>query len=110
VTPTRTPTITPAYGEDFFVSKNRFSVSRNEEVVIHVSTNQYPGRLELWVYNSVGEHIKKLDPGQDLAGPWEHTYTWDGKNQYGETCASGLYLIYLIKPLDRRIGKVLLVP
>jgi hypothetical protein len=77
-------------------------------VTIRVSTNQYPGRLELWVYNSVGEHIKKLD-GRYLNAPWEWTYTWDGKNQYGEECASGLYLICLIKPLDRLAGRVLLV-
>jgi hypothetical protein len=108
VTLTPTPTITRAYGEGFFISKNQFNTGLKEDVTIRVSTNQYPGRLELWVYNSVGEQIKKLE-GRYLTAPWEWTYTWDGKNQYGEECSSGLYLFYLIKPLDRLVGRVLII-
>jgi flagellar hook assembly protein FlgD len=62
----------------------------------------------LRIYNSAGEHIQTLD-SQDLNGPYQRSYSWDGTNKHGDSCASGVYVIYLIKPYGRQLARVLLV-
>jgi flagellar hook assembly protein FlgD len=89
------------------VSKNIFNPDQ-EAVSIHVSVNNYPGQYGLSIYNSAGEHIRTLD-AQSLTTPINQSYHWDGTNKYGEKCASGLYLIYLSKPFDRLMARVLLI-
>jgi len=73
-----------------------------------VEYNLYPGAYSLRVYNSAGEHIRTLDDGI-LDNPVRRSYAWDGKNKYGEPCASGVYVIYLIEPYDRKIKRVILM-
>lgn len=104
LTPTPTATLGP---EDFFVSKNAFNPDQGP-VSIHVSVNNYPGEYDLWVYNSAGEHIRTLDAMQ-LSSPIDRTYQWDGTNKYGEKCASGVYVFYLVEPYYRKTKAVLLV-
>jgi flagellar hook assembly protein FlgD len=65
--------------------------------------------LELKIYNSAGEHIKTLFT-QQLSAPLPLTVvTWDGKNKYGEQVASGVYIVYLIKPYGRLLARLALV-
>jgi flagellar hook assembly protein FlgD len=77
-------------------------------VSITVSINEYPGSYALKVYNSAGEHIKTIDEDQ-LSSPLSRTYPWDGTNKYGDKCATGVYVIYLIEPLKRKLARVILV-
>jgi hypothetical protein len=105
--PTPTPTATPSGGCDqFYVSANLFSP--NQPVSIFFSTCDYPGEFRLAIYNSAGEFIKDLD-SHYLNGAWRHSYAWDGKNKNGDTCASGVYLIYLQEPFGRKLVRVALV-
>jgi hypothetical protein len=60
------------------------------------------------VYNTAGEHIKTID-SQHLNAPVSQFYTWDGTNKYGNACASGVYVLYLIEPFDRKLKRILLV-
>lgn len=92
---------------DFYVSKNVFHSSQ-EAVSIHVATSQFPGEYSLTVYNSAGERIKKLDD-RKLTEPFQHSYFWDGSNEYGEKCASGMYLFYLSAPNGVKLARVLLI-
>lgn len=91
-----------------------FDVSENilrpdqEPVSIRVAYSIYPGNYALRIYNSAGEHIRTLDEGP-LDGPLDRNYQWDGKNKYGEPCASGVYIFYLIEPFDRKVKRVLLI-
>jgi flagellar hook assembly protein FlgD len=60
------------------------------------------------VYNSVGEHIRNIDlPASPLVGPV--TLTWDGTNQGGEKCASGIYLLRFTSSLNLGVKKVVLI-
>jgi flagellar hook assembly protein FlgD len=93
--------------EIFYVSKNVFNPG-NEPVSIYVATSKYPGLYSLKVYNSAGECVKVLDD-QQITEPYQHSYLWDGKNQYGEKCASGMYIIYLVEPFGTKLARVLLV-
>lgn len=70
--------------------------------------NIYPGSYALRIYNSAGEHIRTLDEG-DVDAPVKRSYGWDGKNKYGEACADGVYIFYLIEPYDRKVKRILLV-
>jgi hypothetical protein len=106
-TPTLTPTISPTPMDVFYVSKNIFNANQ-EPVSIYVSFNQYPGNYSLSIYNSAGEFIANLD-NQRINGGYENLYHWDGTNQNKEKCANGVYIIYLIEPLHRKIARVLLI-
>ena len=88
------------------VTKNVFQ--GGDAVSITVGTSQYPGNIELSVYNSAGEHIKTLG-SRYLTGPYQNTFYWDGTNKYGDKCASGVYIFYLTEPFERKITKIILV-
>jgi len=64
-------------------------------------------RVEISVYNVVGEKITTLVNGMQLAG--DHQVRWDGKNQDGNLVSGGLYF-YVMKAGDfRASGKMLLI-
>ena len=94
--------------DDFYVSKNIFNPTKGESVSIFVAYSKYPGDYNLRIYNSVGEHIKTLDT-QHLIAPVRNSYHWDGTNKNGDPCASGVYVLYLIEPFDRKIKRLLLI-
>jgi len=106
---TSTPTITAtpiAVPDEFFISKNVFS--GNSTVKIIVGVPDYPGQFDVNIFNSAGEHIKNL-ASVYLEGPLEQTYSWDGRNKYGDRCASGIYVIYVTEPLRRKEGRVIFI-
>ncbi len=53
--------------------------------------------VELTIYNLLGEKVADLVNGEQ--GPGSYSATWDGRNQRGETVASGMY-IYRLKAGD----------
>ena len=112
-TPTQTPTITntppptPPPEDIFYVNQNVYN-SANGSVSIFVAYNSYPGDYRLWIYNSAGELIKKLDT-QQLSAPISKSYLWDGTNRFGNKCASGVYILYLIEPFSRKTKRLLLI-
>ena len=73
-----------------------------------MATGTYTGNYSLWIYNSAGEHIKTLD-NRELTQPIRSSYSWEGTNKYGDKCASGVYVIYLALPYERRLARVLLI-
>lgn len=77
-------------------------------VSIEVQYSRYPGLYSLMIYNSAGEHIKTLD-NTTLNAPVSAVYQWDGKNKYGDTCASGIYILNLTEPYSRKVKKLLIV-
>lgn len=89
------------------MDKNKFNPS-TEIVNIHVEYNKYPGAYSLWIYNSAGEHIRTL-ANDYLTAPLITNYTWDGRNKYGDICASGIYIFYLVEPRDVKHRRILLI-
>lgn|GEM_PF-1187056 len=107
-TPSLTPTATNTPASFlFFVDKNLFHPPQ-EPVSIHVGVNAYPGEYSLRIYNTAGELVRHLDE-KSLTQPFAYAYAWDGTNDQHEMCSSGVYIIYLIEPFQRRIAKVMLV-
>ena len=74
-----------------------------------MGTNQHPGQMTLKIYNTAGEHIitlydKYID--QPLAPVTVH---WSGINKFGQKVASGVYIVYLVKPYGRLIGRMVVI-
>lgn len=105
---TFTPTPTVPNIDVFYASKNLFNPATDKSVSILVQYNKFPGDYHLWVYNTAGEHIITLD-SKSLTSPVSQSYAWDGKNKNGDECASGVYILYLIEPFDRKMKRLLLV-
>ena len=110
VTPSATASPTPFPILDYFtVSQNVFNAGNGGSLAISVGYSKAAGYYSLRVYNSAGEHIVTLDDQQIGSGVFTQNYTWNGLNKRGDKCASGVYVIYLIEPLDRKLKRVILV-
>ena len=106
-TPTNTPTATPNF-DIFYVDKNLWTPSKDGPVSMYVGYSKYGGEYSFRIYNTAGEHIKTLDAYRPTQ-PITKSYTWDGKNKNGDDCASGVYILYLIEPFDRKVKRLILV-
>ena len=63
--------------------------------------------IDLVVYNTKGQAVKKLVSGQYPEGI--HSMTWDGKDDTGKDVSSGLYFYKLITPYQEISKKMLLL-
>ncbi|RMG39676.1 MAG: T9SS C-terminal target domain-containing protein [Methanobacteriota archaeon] len=61
--------------------------------------------VELTVYNLLGQRIITLVKGDKAAGRYE--VRWDGRDQFGNRVASGVYLFRLKTPDYTRVRKML---
>ncbi len=105
---TLTPTPT-APADVFRICRNVFNETVDGTVCIAISSAQYPGQVTLNIYSSVGEHIKTLFD-ETLTHPLPSTMlNWDGTNKYGQKVASGVYILYMIKPFGRVIGRLAVI-
>jgi len=104
---TCTPTPTPVFINIFYVSQNVLKSSQGP-VSLFVEYNHFPGDYSLTIFNSAGERIKDLD-AQYLTQPVTQSYKWDGTNNAGSKCASGVYMFYLREPFDRSLKRILLI-
>ena len=51
------------------------------------------GEINLKIYNLLGEEVRTLYSGSLETG--RHLFTWDGTNQAGQRCPSGIYLYHV---------------
>lgn len=114
-TPTTSPTptftaIPQADCANFTVSVNLFHPSLGP-VTLTVSNGCLTGDYSMKVFNSAGEHVRTLGlipvPGADPASPV--TTLWDGKNKYGDECASGTYIFFYTNPQHSGMRRVILI-
>jgi hypothetical protein len=106
-TPTSTPTQTQVFVDIFNVYKNVFHPSV-EPVSMYVGYTRYPGPISLEVFNTAGENVKTIF-SENISAPIFRPLSWDGRNKYGEFCASGIYIFVLTEPFDRKTKKVILI-
>ncbi|MBN1823884.1 MAG: hypothetical protein JW803_06170, partial [Endomicrobiales bacterium] len=60
------------------------------------------GKIKLYIYNLAGELVRELDEGDKTGGFYYYT-EWDGRNDNGEECASGIYFL-IAKRNDSKIS------
>lgn len=78
----------------------------NPETVVPFSLPQ-AGDMHLAIYNTLGQEIRLLASGIKEAG--FHRITWDGKNQNGQTLASGIYFVRLQAGTHHSVRKMMLL-
>ncbi len=78
----------------------------NPDTVIHFSLPQ-DGKVELSVYNIRGRKVKTLCEENLTAG--NHSVTWNGTDDDGKSCSSGVYLYRINTPNDSRTRKMILL-
>jgi len=105
---TWTATATPP-SEVFDICKNVFHITQDGQVCIIIGTAHHPGPMSLRIYNTAGEHIKTLYDAYLDAPMLPTTLYWDGSNKYGQKVASGVYVVYLINPYTRKIGRLVVI-
>ena len=64
----------------------------NSEVVVKYSLPE-EGEVELVVYNTLGQAVRRLAMGQQGMG--HHRVVWDGRDDVGRGLATGMYLVQL---------------
>ena len=67
----------------------------------------WSGKAQLKVYNVLGQEIRILQDGLKPAGI--HRVVWDGRDAYGRTLASGVYLYRLVADDFRAVKRMLLL-
>ncbi len=105
-TPTATITPNPAF-DVFYVGKNLFQPAQGP-ISLFAGNILPPGPFSLKIYNSAGELVKTLDDHY-LKSTYTHSYLWDGTNQNGDPCASGVYIFALTEPHQTRWKKIILI-
>lgn len=80
-------------GNDFSVNTypNPFNTGTSIEVTLSKSEN-----ITIEGYNVSGQHVKTLVSNKTYSSG-KHTFKWDGKNEYGEKAAAGMYLFNIKK-------------
>ena len=108
VLPTPTPGLTETVvDEGLAISRNIFNPVLGEKVEVKWSVLG-PGEMNLVVYNSAGEMVKKLMDRRITGSSVSGTVTWNATNESDEIVASGVYIVYL-KGRRRFVGKVAVV-
>jgi hypothetical protein len=67
----------------------------------------YPARVEVNIYNILGQKIKNLVDGFRVKG--NHSVVWDGKDQNGKEVASGIYFYKIIAGDHTSVRKMVLL-
>lgn len=81
---------------------NPFNSTVNIPVVIH-----NPEKITLSIYNILGQTIVKLHSGVSTAG--KSIIRWDGTDDLGSVCPSGVYIIQLTTPEQTISQKIVLL-
>jgi hypothetical protein len=63
-------------------------------------TLERPGRVSVHICDVAGRRVRVLDKGE--LGPGPHEVLWDGRNEGGDRCATGVYLASLV--LEGRVA------
>jgi hypothetical protein len=88
-----------------FLLKQNFPNPFNPDTSISFSLAE-KGKVEILIFNSKGQRIRKLVDGIYSAG--EHTVNWNGKSDRQENLASGVYY-YRMQAGSRYINKKMIL-
>jgi hypothetical protein len=118
-TPSQTFTITPTYTITMtplptgtpeapaVLDRNIWHPERGELLHIGIKAPQ-PGRVVVNVFNVAGEKVRRPFEAEVPAGITVDA-VWDGKNEYGEPCAAGLYVVSVQGAGISSLKKVVLI-
>ena len=64
--------------------------------------------VQLKIYNSIGQLVRTLIKGEVLEAG-RYTYSWDGRNNNGNTASSGFYIIRITAGRFQAVKKAILL-
>jgi hypothetical protein len=90
----------------------RFALHQNYPNPFNATTQivyelPHPARIQIEIYNVRGQKVAKLYDGEESAGI--HRVEWNGKDDYGNDVASGVYFYRLTAPDYKSEKKMLLM-
>ncbi|MFC2061631.1 S8 family serine peptidase [Elusimicrobiota bacterium] len=88
--------------DKILVYPNPFNPDINQQSLIVLPENSQAEAEELKIYSLEGQEVRKVD----VSGKMAH---WDGKNNDGDVCATGLYFYYLDTTKGSEKGKITLL-
>ncbi len=94
-----------SFGNNVAISGN-YPNPFNNTTTIHFSL-PLKQEIELTVFDATGRRIRQLFRGYLPNG--EYTIRWNGKNDAGQSLASGIYYVLLISPNGKASQKLLLI-
>lgn len=107
-TPTQSPTPTSTLLPTFlYIPQNVFSPSQGN-LILTLTCPFTNSHVNLRVYNTAGELVKTL-ADETFTLPTQVAVTWNGTNQAGNPCASGVYLFYLSESQEKKTAKIILI-
>jgi len=99
--------VTHTFSTDYFVVDRNLYLPGADPMTMKARYSKFPGRYGLRIYNSAGELVRVVVEKR-LSQRVDETYTWDGRNDAGDPCASGVYIAVLMAPYDTYYDKFLL--
>lgn len=78
-------------GKEVTAEGNSVAVSNGEVSEMTFELGEDAASVSVDVYNSDGDIVYSGDLGAVSEG--EHTYQWDGTDEYGQTCDDGIYYV-----------------
>ena len=76
-------------GKDVEITSNHLRLQNNESAPVHFSLNGDAKKVVVQILNPEGMAIRSVDLGNQAQG--KHTFTWDGKDNDGDTLPNGKY-------------------
>jgi flagellar hook assembly protein FlgD len=94
----------------FYVGQNVLNTSSQGSVSIYVAYTMAGSPFSMRIYNSAGEFIRDLSKEANLTNtPVDVSFHWDGRNWNHDLCSSGVYVLYLIEPYNRKYKRLLVI-
>jgi len=93
---------------------NPFRPAQENYTTIYFTTNRAVAEKSIGIYNSAGELVLDVEGSSIYMDKWYddgyvYKYEWDGKNDYGEKVASGIYIFVVNADGSKKAGKLAII-
>ena len=93
---------------------NPFRPARENYTTIYFTTKRAVAEKSIGIYNLAGELVLSVEDGSIYMDKWYddgyvYKYEWDGRNDYGEKVASGVYIYVVNADGNKKAGKLAVI-
>jgi len=93
---------------------NPFRPAEENYTTIYFTTNRAVADKSIGIYNSAGELVLDVEGSSIYMDKWYddgyvYKYEWDGKNDYGDRVASGIYIYVVNADGSKKTGKLAVI-
>lgn len=93
---------------------NPFKTGEADYTTIYFTTKRAVAEKSIGIYNLAGEMVLNVENGSIYMDKWYddgyvYKYEWDGRNDYGEKVASGVYIYVVNADGNKKVGKLAVI-